>query len=144
MAAPSPGGAAGADAAMAAPSPGTPAGGCRPLAAGVAIATNCELTPQPLPPPNAMRYSMGTGGERAPHHHHPPALTMTTTCYATASDFYNWEDRAKGMTIEALVYTINDCHQAARAMRGWNPIKEGFYMDQANTYGMELNRRKAA
>jgi len=26
-------------------------------------------------------------------------------------------------------------------MRGWNPIKEGFYMDQASTYGMELNRR---
>ena len=26
-------------------------------------------------------------------------------------------------------------------MRGWNPVKEGFYSDQAATYGMELNKR---
>ena len=26
-------------------------------------------------------------------------------------------------------------------MRGWNPEKEGFYSDQAATYGMELRKR---
>ena len=45
------------------------------------------------------------------------------------------------MTVAELLYTVNDCRQAAESMRGWNPIKEGFYMDQASTYGMELNRR---
>lgn len=65
---------------------------------------------------------------------------MTTT-YATASDFTTWTERAKSMTVAELLYTVNDCRQAAEAMRGWNPIKEGFYMDQASTYGMELNRR---
>jgi hypothetical protein len=82
---------------------------------------------------------MGTEGE-APHRHSP---AMTTT-YATAADFTAWAERAKGMTVAALLYTVNDCRQAAEVMRGWNPIKEGFYMDQASTYGMELNRRKAA
>lgn len=66
------------------------------------------------------------------------------TEHATAADFASWTERAKGMTVAALLYTINDCRQAAEAMCGWNPIKEGFYMDQASTYGMELNRRKAA
>lgn len=64
--------------------------------------------------------------------------------HATAADFTNWTERAKSMTVAALIYAINDCCQAAKMMRGWNPVKEGFYMDQASTYGMELNRRKAA
>lgn len=72
------------------------------------------------------------------------ALTDMTATYATATDFTAWAERAKSMTVAALLYTINDCRQAAEGMRGWNPIKEGFYMDQASTYGMELNRRKAA
>lgn len=67
-----------------------------------------------------------------------------TTDYATAADFTNWSERAKSMTVAELLYTVNDCRQAAKSMVGWNPIKEGFYMDQANTYSMELNRRKAA
>lgn len=79
---------------------------------------------------------MGTGGESL----HPNLRTVTTT-YATASDFTTWTERAKSMTVAELLYTVNDCRQAAEAMRGWNPIKEGFYMDQASTYGMELNRR---
>ena len=65
-----------------------------------------------------------------------------TTEHATAADFTTWTERAKTMTVAALLYTINDCRQAAEGMRGWNPAKEGFYMDQASTYGMELNRRK--
>ena len=79
---------------------------------------------------------MGTGGESF----HPTPRTMTAN-YATASDFTTWSERAKSMTVAELLYTVNDCRQAAEAMRGWNPIKEGFYMDQASTYGMELNRR---
>lgn len=67
-----------------------------------------------------------------------------TAAYATAADFNTWTDRAKSMSTADLLYTIRDCQQAAEGMRGWNPIKEGFYMDQASTYGMELNRRKAA
>lgn len=62
--------------------------------------------------------------------------------YATAEDFAAWEARAKTMSIAALLYTIKDCQQAARGMRGWNPDKEGFYTDQACTYGMEYTRRK--
>ena len=61
--------------------------------------------------------------------------------YATAANFTTWGERAKSMTVAELLYTVNDCRQAAESMRGWNPIKEGFYMDQASTYGMELNRR---
>lgn len=67
-----------------------------------------------------------------------------TTAYATAADFAAWIERAKAMTVAELLYTVNDCCQAAEAMRGWNPIKEGFYMDQASTYGMELSQRKTA
>ena len=71
--------------------------------------------------------------------------TVTATNFATADDFATWAARAKTMTVAALLYTVNDCQQAAEAMRGWNPIKEGFYIDQACTYGMELtNRRRAA
>jgi hypothetical protein len=29
-------------------------------------------------------------------------------------------------------------------MRGWNPIAEGRYDDEASTYGMELTRRRRA
>ena len=79
---------------------------------------------------------MGTGGESF----HPKSKAMIAT-YATAADFTAWTERAKSMTVAELLYTVNDCRQAAEAMRGWNPIKEGFYMDQASTYGMELNRR---
>ena len=45
------------------------------------------------------------------------------------------------MTVDALMHTIQDCRNAEKAMRGWNPVKEGFYSDQASTYAMELNRR---
>ena len=61
--------------------------------------------------------------------------------YATPQDFTAWEARAKTMTVAELLYTVKDCQQAEAAMRGWNPIKEGFYSDQASTYGMELTLR---
>jgi hypothetical protein len=81
-----------------------------------------------------------SGGEGRPV---PIAFQIVTaTNFATADDFATWAARAKSMTVAALLYTVNDCHQAAEAMRGWNPIKEGFYIDQACTYGMELTRRR--
>jgi hypothetical protein len=64
------------------------------------------------------------------------------TEYATPEDFTAWETRAKTMTVAELLFTVRDCQQAEAAMRGWNPIKEGFYSDQASTYGMELTRRR--
>lgn len=64
------------------------------------------------------------------------------TEYATAADFANWRAKAQAMSIAQLAYTVEDCQQAEQAMRGWNPIKEGYYADQASTYGMELTHRR--
>ena len=63
------------------------------------------------------------------------------TEYATPENFETWRQEAKALSTEALLHTIEDCRNAEKAMRGWNPIREGFYSDQAATYGMELNRR---
>ena len=52
--------------------------------------------------------------------------------YATAEDFTWWE------------FSARDARAAAKAMRGWNPIAEGRYDDEASTYGMELARRRAS
>lgn len=62
--------------------------------------------------------------------------------HATAEDFAKWRSQAEKMTTACLRYTANDCRQAEAAMRGWNPIKEGFYSDQACTFGDELRRRQ--
>ena len=64
-----------------------------------------------------------------------------TPDYATPENFETWRQDAKTMTVDALMHTIQDCRNAEKAMRGWNPVKEGFYSDQAATYGMELNKR---
>ena len=63
--------------------------------------------------------------------------------YATAEDFTWWEFRAGRMTDAELLYSARDARAAAKAMRGWNPIAEGRYDDEASTYGMELARRRA-
>ena len=60
---------------------------------------------------------------------------------ATAQDFAKWEREAKRLSIDSLRYVINDCQMAARAMRGWNPEREGYYLDQASTFGQELTKR---
>jgi hypothetical protein len=60
---------------------------------------------------------------------------------ATAQDFALWERKAKGLSIDSLRYVIADCHSAAQAMRGWNPEREGYYVDQASTYAHELTKR---
>ena len=62
--------------------------------------------------------------------------------YATAEDFAKWRAQAERMTNACLRYTVADCRQAEAAMRGWNPIKEGYYSDQACTFGDELRRRQ--
>jgi len=62
--------------------------------------------------------------------------------YATPENFKTWREEAKIMTVAELKYVIQDCRNAEKAMRGWNPVKEGFYSDQASTYGMELKTRK--
>ena len=60
---------------------------------------------------------------------------------ATANDFAKWEREAKRLSIDSLRYVINDCQEAARAMKGWNPEREGYYIDQASTFGQELTKR---
>ena len=70
-----------------------------------------------------------------------PQRDMTKVEYATPENFQAWREEAKTMTTDALMHTIQDCRTAEKAMRGWNPVKEGFYSDQAATYGMELSKR---
>ena len=62
--------------------------------------------------------------------------------YATAEDFSHWEAKARAMTDAELIYSARDCRQAEAAMRGWNPVAEGRYSDEAHTYGDELRRRR--
>ena len=42
--------------------------------------------------------------------------------YATPENFESWRQDAKSMTIDALKHTIQDCREAEKAMRGWNPV----------------------
>ena len=71
----------------------------------------------------------------------PPLLPSMRPDYATPADFAKWEAHAKTLDLYALRYTIEDCQQAAKNMRGFNAVREGFYSDQASTYGMEYTRR---
>lgn len=61
--------------------------------------------------------------------------------HAKPEDFDRWEAHAKLCDSYTLKYIIKDCQQAAANMRGWNPAREGYYIDQSCTYGMELTRR---
>ena len=63
-------------------------------------------------------------------------------CYATAEDFRRWEEQALQMSDAQLQFAATDCRKAEEAMRGWNPIREGYYSDQAATFGDELRRRR--
>jgi hypothetical protein len=69
---------------------------------------------------------------------------------ATAADFTAWGTKASIMTDAELFYAAKDCRQAEAAMRGWNPVAEGrysdeacTYSDEACTYGDELRRRRS-
>ena len=62
--------------------------------------------------------------------------------HATAADFTRWRERAESMSDAELLYSARDARAAAEAMRGWNPIAEGRYDDEAHTYGDEIRRRR--
>jgi hypothetical protein len=63
------------------------------------------------------------------------------TSPASAKDFSLWERKAKRLSLDSLRFVIADCQSAAQAMKGWNPDREGFYIDQASTYQHELMKR---
>lgn len=56
--------------------------------------------------------------------------------------FAAWQEKAKGMTDAQLLYVIKDAREAAKAMRGHDPVSEGWYEDEANTMAQELYRRR--
>ncbi len=64
--------------------------------------------------------------------------------HATAEDFQNWESKAKSMTVAELMYAAKECREVASLWRGNDPVVEGFYDDQASTYGTVLRRRQLA
>lgn len=65
------------------------------------------------------------------------------TKHATAADFARWEDRAVTMSDAALLYSIRDCGEAARAVDAHDAIAAGRYRDEMAAYQMELNKRRA-
>ena len=69
------------------------------------------------------------------------AYLSPTQGHATAEDFSRWSERAAVMTVAELHFAAQDCRKAEQAMRGWNPVREGYYSDQACTFGDELRRR---
>ena len=71
------------------------------------------------------------------HHTKPMAR------HATENDFRNWQEQAQCMTDAELVYAAKDCRAVEALWRGVDGgIVEGFYSDQASTYGMELTKRR--
>lgn len=62
--------------------------------------------------------------------------------YATPEDFTKWRSHAETLCTVSLRYVIADCRSAAAGLRHSNPIREGYYEDQAFTYADELARRK--
>ena len=64
--------------------------------------------------------------------------------HATAEDFNTWEAQAKTMTDAELLYVARDCRKVEALWRGVDGMVEGFYSDQASTFGMELTRRRNA
>lgn len=63
---------------------------------------------------------------------------------ATAADFTRWTEKAAEMTDAALIWSIRDCAEAGRAMRGHDPIAENRYRDEMLTYQSEQAARRRA
>jgi hypothetical protein len=61
--------------------------------------------------------------------------------HATPADFTAWEARAATMTDAELYYAAADCRKVEALWRNVDGMVEGFYSDQAATYGTELYRR---
>ena len=66
---------------------------------------------------------------------------MAIRRHATVEDFQNWERKAASMTDAELLYAARDCRKVEALWRHTDPVVEGFYSDQAATYGTELRRR---
>ena len=64
--------------------------------------------------------------------------------HATAQDFATWESKAQSMTVAELMYVAKECREVASLWRGVDGMVEGFYDDQASTYGTVLRRRQLA
>ena len=62
--------------------------------------------------------------------------------HATAEDFCNWEAYAAKLTDAELFYAARDCRKVEAIWRNIDPVVEGFYSDQASTFGTELYRRR--
>ena len=63
--------------------------------------------------------------------------------HATENDFRIWQAQAQCMTDAELIYAAKDCRAVEALWRGVDGgIVEGFYSDQASTYGMELTKRR--
>jgi hypothetical protein len=64
--------------------------------------------------------------------------------HATAADFTRWEALAQSMSVDALRYAAADCRKVEAIWRGVDAVVEGFYSDQAATFGTELYRRRTS
>ena len=64
--------------------------------------------------------------------------------HATVEDFQQWESKAESMSVAELLYAAKDCREVAELWRGVDGMVEGFYHDQASTYGTVLRRRQSA
>ena len=62
--------------------------------------------------------------------------------HATAADFQRWEAQAATMTDAELQHAAADCRAVEALWRGVDGMVEGFYSDQAATFGDELRRRR--
>jgi hypothetical protein len=66
---------------------------------------------------------------------------MNRPTYAMPSDFNRWRLHAGTLDTYALRWVIEDCRSVAANLRSFDPIREGYYEDQAFTYADELARR---
>lgn len=62
--------------------------------------------------------------------------------HATVDDFKKWESKAKTMTDTELRYVAAECREIASLWRGHDEVVEGFYDDQASTFGTVLRLRE--
>jgi hypothetical protein len=73
-----------------------------------------------------------------------PSSYIPIRRHATADDFKRWESKAETMTDYELRYAAKECREVAALWRGHDGMVEGFYDDQASTYGTVLRRRQLA
>ncbi len=67
---------------------------------------------------------------------------MSTKTHTTAENFAKWEEKARIMSNYSLVFSIQDCMEAAKAVRAHDALAEGVYMDEMHTYVAERVRRQ--